>query len=112
MLGKMLGIPFIPTVGSKGRGIDHLLRRIIEVYEDSDPDLRHIHINYGETIERGIAAIQERIRIPENLSITDKISSRFLAIKLLEKDSAAVDRLQSAAIRQKFFTLRTKSANG
>ncbi|MBP7850090.1 MAG: ferrous iron transport protein B [Lentimicrobiaceae bacterium] len=96
MLGKMLGIPFIPTVGSKGRGIDQLLRRIIEVYEDSDPDLRHIHINYGETIERGIAAIQEKIRIPENLSITDKISSRFLAIKLLEKDTAAIDRLQAA----------------
>lgn len=108
MLGKMLGIPFIPTVGSKGRGIDQLLRRIIEVYEDSDPDLRHIHINYGETIERGIAVIQEKIRIPENLSITDKISSRFLAIKLLEKDTAAIDRLQAAVNKPEILHIAEK----
>lgn len=95
MLGKMLGIPFVPTIGSKGKGIEELFRKIIEVYEGREPSLRHIHINYGECIERGISAIQDKIRIEENLHLTDKISSRFLAIKLIEKDSAAIGRLDT-----------------
>ncbi|HAH57292.1 MAG TPA: ferrous iron transport protein B, partial [Bacteroidales bacterium] len=47
-LGQLLGVPFVPTVGSRGKGIDALLDKIIEVYEDRDKTIRHIHINYGE----------------------------------------------------------------
>ncbi len=45
-LGRMLGVPFIPTVGNKKKGIDDLFRKVIDVYEDNDPDVRHIHIHY------------------------------------------------------------------
>ncbi len=86
MLGKMLGIPFMPTVGSKGKGIRDLFNEVIDVYEDRDPSLRHIHINYGKNVERSIKKIQDVIWI--NKSLTDKISSRFYAIKLLEKDDS------------------------
>ncbi len=86
MLGKMLGIPIIPTVGSKGRGVKELFRKAIEVYEDRDPVVRHIHIHYGKTIERSIHKIQDEIW--KNASLTDKVSSRFYAIKLLEKDES------------------------
>ena len=84
MLGKMLGIPFIPTVGFKGKGITELFNKVIEVYEDLDPGIRHIHINYGKAIERSINKIQDEVW--KNKAITDRISSRFTAIKLLEKD--------------------------
>jgi ferrous iron transport protein B len=84
MLGKMLGIPFIPTVGSKGKGITDLFNKVIEVYEDRDPTIRHIHINYGKAIERSIGKIQDEIW--KNKAVTDNVSSRFSAIKLLEKD--------------------------
>jgi ferrous iron transport protein B len=84
-MGKMMGIPIIPTVSSKGKGIDKLLKKAIEVYEDRDPVVRHIHINYGQEIEKSIQRI--RAKIKENKPITDKISSRFLALKLLEKDN-------------------------
>ena len=87
MLGDMLGIPIIPTVGSRGKGIRDLFRKVIDVYEDRDPTVRHIHINYGKTIERSIRKIQDEIW--KNKSLTDKVSSRFYAIKLLEKDSSA-----------------------
>ncbi len=90
-LGKMIGIPIIPTVSSKGKGIDELLEKSIEVYEDQDPIVRHIHINYGQEIEKSINKIRPIIR--ENRPITDKISSRFLAIKLLEKDNETLFRL-------------------
>ena len=90
-LGKLTGIPFIPTVSSKGKGIDELLQKAIDVYEDRDPIVRHIHINYGIEIEKAIKRIREKVR--QNRPITDKISSRFLALKLLEKDNETLFNL-------------------
>jgi len=86
-LGKMLGIPMIPTIGNKGKGINELFDKIIEVYEDDDKTVRHIHINYGDNVEEAIENIQTEIK--KNKSTTDIISSRFLAIKLIEKDKWA-----------------------
>ncbi len=83
--GKMIGIPVVPTIASKGTGIKELIQRIIRVYEDADPSVRHIHINYGSEIENAIKGIQSVIW--ENPSIGDRLSSRFLAIKLLEQDN-------------------------
>ena len=91
-LGRMLGVPFIPTVASKGKGIHELFSKIIEVCEGSDKVSRHIHINYGRILEEGIKAVQQKIRIPENDDFLNKISSRFLAIKLLEKDPDALQK--------------------
>lgn len=92
-LGKMLGIPIIPTVGSKGKGITELFSRIIDVYEDRDETVRHIHINYGKTVERSINKIQNEIW--KNKALTDNVSSRFYAIKLLEKDESALKFLSA-----------------
>ncbi len=86
-LGKMIGIPFIPTIGSKGTGLTELFEKAIEVYEDKEPSVRHIHINYGKGVENAITGLQQIIR--ENKGMTDKVSSRFYAIKLIEKDKAA-----------------------
>jgi ferrous iron transport protein B len=91
-LGQMLGVPFIPTVASRGKGIYDLFSKIIEVCEGSDKVSRHIHINYGRSLEEGIHAVQRKIRIPENDDFLYKISSRFLAIKLLEKDPDALQK--------------------
>jgi ferrous iron transport protein B len=90
-LGKMIGFPIIPTVASKGRGIDELFEKIIDVYEDNDPVVRHIHINYGINIETSISNIQAIIK--ESKELTDRYSSRYLAIKLLEKDSATLKQI-------------------
>ncbi len=83
-LGKLIGIPFVPTVSSKGTGLDELLQKVIDVYEGVDPVARHIHINYGPEIEASIKVVRKKIK--ENKPITDKLSSRFLALKMLEKD--------------------------
>jgi ferrous iron transport protein B len=85
-LGKLLGIPVIPTVSSKGQGISELFDKIIEVYEVREPIVRHIHINYGTEIENSICAIQSKIKIEENRAFTNIISARYLAIELLEND--------------------------
>lgn len=86
-LSKMLGIPIVPTVSSKGKGIKELFNKVIEVYEDRDPIVRHIHINYGSQVENAISKIQKYIK--EDSKLSAKASPRFLSIKLLENDESA-----------------------
>jgi len=95
-LGEMMGIPIIPTVASKGKGLKDLFDRIIEVYEERDPIVRHIHINYGSEIEKSINLIQAEIRKYEQ--IRKKYSTRFLAIKLLEDDKSTLQILKSTPV--------------
>lgn len=93
-LGKLLGIPIIPTVSSKGTGIKELFDRIIEVYEDRDSVVRHVHINYGQEIERSLRKIQDSIW--KDKSLTDRISSRYYGIRMLEKDSKIFPELSES----------------
>ncbi|MBK9389956.1 MAG: ferrous iron transport protein B [Bacteroidetes bacterium] len=85
-LGSLLGIPVIPTVSSRGKGLKELFDTIIAVYENRDPSVRHIHINYGTEIENAICSIQSRIKVDENRNFTNIVSSRYLALELLEND--------------------------
>jgi ferrous iron transport protein B len=90
-LSVLFGIPIVPTISPKGTGVDELFRRIIDVYEERDAIVRHVHINYGQEIEKSILKIQDIIW--EDKSVTDKVSSRYFAIKLLEKDNEALSYL-------------------
>lgn len=92
-LGKLIGIPIIPTISSKGKGLQNLIDKTIEVYEDRDPIVRHIHINYGTEIEKSIQVLRKKIKLEK--PITDNVSSRFLAIKLLERDKQTFETLSS-----------------
>ena len=100
-LGEMMGIPIVPTVASKGKGLKELFDRIIEVYEDRDPIVRHIHINYGHEIEKSIQNIQQELKKDEQLR--KKYSTRFLSIKLLEGDNHVQNILKGS------FTFETVS---
>lgn len=94
LLSTLLGIPVIPTVAAKGRGIDDLFNKIIEIFEDQAACQRHININYGKETENAIKQIERNVNIRENLWLSDKISTRFLAIKLLEKDKNVENLVQ------------------
>ncbi len=94
-LGKMLGIPIIPTVSSKGKGIADLFSKAIDVYEGKDPIVRHIHINYGPVIEKSISKLQAYIKADRNLAALT--SPRFLAVKLLENDDKALEYIKSCS---------------
>ena len=90
-LAKLVGIPIVPTVSSRGKGIDALVDKVIEVFEGKDQLSRHVHINYGKDLEESIQLIRQKIK--ETKPITDKISSRFISIKLLEKDNQILELL-------------------
>ena len=93
-LGRLLGIPIVPTVASRGRGVEALLDKVVDVYEDKDPTVRHIHINYGPDTERSIGVLQDLIWL--NSDIVARYSSRYLAIKLLEGDHATLEMISGA----------------
>ena len=93
-LSQMLGAPIIRTVGAKQIGIMPLFDVVVEVHEDKNKTERHIHINYGKCLERSIKMIQALIKDKANYDLTDRISSRFLAIKLLEGDKDSFAKIE------------------
>lgn len=95
-LGEMMGIPMVPTVASKGKGLKELFDRIIMVYEERDPIVRHIHINYGQEIEKSIRTIQLQLKKEDR--VKHSYSTRFLAIKLLEEDKHTLNLLKGHPI--------------
>lgn len=94
-LGKLLGFPIVPTTACQGSGIEEVLDKIIEVFEDKDEMSRHIHINYGPEIEDAIDKVKQTI-VP-NKDITDKFAPRYLAIKMIENDDITRKLLSGAA---------------
>ena len=97
-LSTLLGMPIVPTTGRSGEGIGSLFDKIIEVFEGSQSNqsnrsslnnqkalFRHIHVNHGPAIESCIKRL--RTELYEH-GFSDTLSTRFLAIKLLENDSA------------------------
>ncbi len=95
-LAKMIGIPIIPTVSSKGTGINKLFDIVINIFNDKETTRRHIHINYGQDVETSIQRLRIKIKESSNQALLLNYSSRFLAIKLLENDKAAFDVLSNS----------------
>ena len=93
-LGKMLGVPIIPTIANTGWGIDKLLDTVIDVFEMKNPDTRHIHVPLNPEIERNVTAINRVIK--GDHAISDHFSPRFLAIKFMEHDPEVEKMLTDA----------------
>ena len=55
---------------------------------------RHIHINHGTYVEEGITAIQAELK--KETDLRHKFSTRYLAIKLLERDSDTEQLIKSS----------------
>jgi len=92
-LAGMIGVPIIPTISKTGFGIEALFNRVISVYEETDPILRHVHVNYGDTLEKYINALRKMLK--RNGTVDKAYSKRYLAIKLLENDKEVKQYVQS-----------------
>jgi ferrous iron transport protein B len=106
LLSKLLGIRVVPTISHKGKGVFRLFNHVIRVFEGQDPAIRHVHINYGEEIEASVLKLQQMIR--ENPSITDHYSSRFISLKLLERDDSCAHILAGT---NNFHEIRERAEN-
>lgn len=90
-LGTLMGIPVVPTVAVRGRGIIELLNRVVEVFRGEDTQARSVRINYGNTIEESLEKIQREIM--KNGGSPGDIPARYLSVKLLEGDGAVTEML-------------------
>ncbi len=94
-LSRLLGVPIVETVGTRGMGIDELLDTVLEVCQGSDPVSRHVHVNYGQEVEKEIRRLREEIRkYPE---FNRRYYPRWVALKLLEKDTSVWEKVEAAA---------------
>lgn len=94
-LGKLIGIPMIPTVCRSGLGVESLLHTVVKVAEavkEGDPSyldeeeglLRPIKVYYGPILEPELSNLTEKII--RHLHISEPALARYYAIKLIEGD--------------------------
>ena len=112
-LGELFGIPLVPTVFKNGRGVDELFKTVINVYEGEKSDgknlQRHVHLNHGRYIEHAIDEIKTEIQKDEQIRY--KYSTRFLSIKLLERDSKIEDFIKTLPNGKEITATRDKAAD-
>lgn len=106
-LSRMIGTPIVPTISRSGFGIEELFKRVIKVYEEEDPVIRHIHINYGEVLEKGITNVRKAIK--DNANIAKSLSKRYLSIKLLEGDPEIEGFIETLPCEEVILQERDKS---
>lgn len=88
-LSRTLGVPMIPTIGSRGQGVTELLDAVIETFETHKMPRMP---SYGEDIEAHIAALVRLLEQDE--AFVAAYSPRWIAVKLIEKDPDARRRIE------------------
>ena len=108
-LGRMLGVPMVPVEARNNRGIDTLLDTVIDVYENRDERVRHIHINMGPVIEEGLRRLngdmsEHRGELPK------AFPPRYYAMKMLEGDAEAEKNLRECSRYPEWAEIRDREA--
>lgn len=90
-MGEMLGVILVPTVATKKRGLDELMKAVVNL--SSNPELyKPAIINYGEDIESAAAAIEIGLMKSHN-RLLEKYPSRWLSYKLMEGDNELYSKI-------------------
>ncbi|MDP4182442.1 MAG: ferrous iron transporter B, partial [Bacillota bacterium] len=86
-LADMLGVPVLPTVATKNKG----LKELSELFFKSSDNVSKepLRINYGKEIEESIGKLQEEVK--KEADMLAQYDSRWLSIKLLEGDRGIND---------------------
>ncbi len=97
-LETLLGLPVVPTVAAKGKGIPELMATAIQAAECKRKPA-NISIRFGEAVE---AETEDLTRQIESAHLSTEYPPRWLAIKLLEGDANVKELIsqQSASLAQ------------
>ncbi|MBR0313989.1 MAG: ferrous iron transport protein B [Bacteroidales bacterium] len=110
-LERLLGVPMVPTVSVKNRGIATLFDTIIDVYEENESVsgiIKHIHVNHGPVIEKSISKIREEIY--KNPNATDEFTPRYIAIRILQRDKEIEKVLDNFSNKDEILRVRDGEA--
>ncbi|MDD5659999.1 MAG: ferrous iron transport protein B [Actinomycetota bacterium] len=91
LLSRLFGSPIILTVGNKSKGINELLEKIVQVYNNV-PERKKVLIKYNDEIENEINKIENLLKKARSLN---KFNLRWLSIKLLERDVEVIKFLRN-----------------
>ena len=92
-LGRMMGVPMVPVEARNNRGIETLLDTVIDVYENRDERVRHIHIHMGSVIEEGLRKLNGDMSAHRD-ELPKAFPPRYYALKMLERDAQVEERLR------------------
>ena len=108
-LGCMLGVPMVPVEARNHRGIDTLLDTVIDVYENRDERVRHIHINMGPVIEEGLRRLNGDMSDHRD-ELPKAFPPRYYAMKMLEGDAEAEKSLRECRSYPEWAEIRDREA--
>jgi ferrous iron transport protein B len=104
-LSAMLGVPVMPTVATKGQGIDEMLGQVLK--SSDDDSWKPLYINYGKDIEEAVGLLQAEIKKDTELSKIN--NSRWLAMKLLDGDVTMRKHMEKSSCYEKLSRIRNDS---
>ncbi len=94
-LGRMIGVPMVPVVARSGKGLNELLDEVILTFENENPKVRHIHIQYSSSIESEVCSLASLMK--QHIEELPKcFPPRYWSVKMLEKDSSVEGLLSKA----------------
>ena len=85
LLSQLFDIPMVPTVGRVARGVKELFDAVVALAENPSTSDRDIKIPYGAILEPSIESLTQKIE--DHLPLAKQLPARYIAVKLLEKDS-------------------------
>ncbi len=93
-MSELLGVPIVRTVGNRGRGVEKILAAVTAVARDPAAAVaRQAIVRYGHEVEEHV---QQLTRALEACPAPLPVSARWFAVKLLEDDERAIERLRKA----------------
>ncbi|MBW7956393.1 MAG: ferrous iron transport protein B [Deltaproteobacteria bacterium] len=83
-LSDLLGVMVVPTVATRKKGLDGLLKAALSIAQDPEAH-RPRALNYGEDIEAAVRSLSSKMQ-ESAPRLAEKYPARWLAFKLLEGD--------------------------
>ena len=108
-LGRMMGVPMVPVVARSGRGVSELLDTVIDIYENRDNRVRHIHINEGPVIEESLHELNGDLSAHRQ-QLPHYFPPRYFSLKLLERDAQVEEILRSCERYPQWAAIRDREA--
>ena len=92
-LSEILGVRVVPTVAIAGSGINELLTTVVAV-ASGEKRLKSLKVRFGAEVEKRVQKLQKiaEICVPQ---ICEVYPARWIATKLLERDSDVAGKLKS-----------------
>jgi ferrous iron transport protein B len=87
-LSDLLGIPVVPAVASMGKGLPELFRRVIQAWQQNG---RGKTQKFSKDIEEIVGRMT--LLLEADWPVREKVPTRFLALKLLERDPFFLDEI-------------------